>query len=439
MSEADLLLPAKLVPVFSGTAMYRGAYGGRGSGKTRTFATMTAVRGLDFAQANQGGLIVCGRELQRSLADSSMAEVKAAIEAHPWLREHYDIGQEFIRTRDGRVEFAFLGLRYNIGTIKSMARIRILWVDEAEPVSEPSWEVIDPSIREDGSEVWVTWNPQRKSSATNQRFRENPPADSKIVELNWRDNPWFPTTLQAKRLEDQQRRPEQYEHVWEGAYATAFAGAYYAAALAQAQREGRIGHVAADPLLPIRAVWDIGGTGARSDAAAIWMIQYVGREIRALDYYEAQGQPLAAHVAWLRERGYEKILCVLPHDGATNDRVHSVSFESALTGAGFSVQVVPNQGAGAARMRIEAARRLFPSVWFNRATTEAGREALAWYHEKRPDDGRDIGLGPEHDWSSHCADAFGLAAVAYEAPGQDNEPLQRRAEMQFEHLKRRRY
>ena len=105
----------------------------------------------------------------------------------------------------------------------------------------------------------------------------------------------------------------------------------------------------------------------------------------------------------------------MPHDGATNDRVHDVSYESALRDAGFEVQVVANQGKGAAKLRIEATRRLFPTIWFHRETTEGGRDALGWYHEKK-DETRNIGLGPNHDWSSHGADAFGLMCVAYEQP-----------------------
>jgi phage terminase large subunit len=82
---------------------------------------------------------------------------------------------------------------------------------------------------------------------------------------------------------------------------------------------------------------------------------------------------------------------------------------------GFKVEVIPNQGAGAAAVRIEAVRRLFPKCWFNEATTEAGRDALGYYHEKK-DEQRSIGLGPSHDWSSHAADAFGLMAISYEDP-----------------------
>jgi len=415
-ATARIELPPKLVPVFAGEAMYRGAYGGRGSAKTRSFAKMAAVWGMKFALANEPGVIVCGREFMNSLNDSSLAEVKAAIASEPWLADFYDVGEKYVRTRDGRIEFVFTGLRHNLESIKSKARIRLLWVDEAETVSEAAWAIAIPTVRETGSEIWVTWNPKRKKSATHKRFRENPPAGAKIVELNWRDNPWFPATLDKTRREDREKRPDQYDHIWDGGFAVVLDGAYYAKCLLDAKAEGRISNVARDPLMVPRAIWDIGGTGLRADAAAIWIAQFIGKEIRVLDYYEAVGQPLATHVQWLRDRGWTKALCILPHDGSTNDRVYDVSYESALKAALFDTLVIPNQGKGAAKLRIEAARRIFPSVWFNAATTEGGREALGWYHEKKSDDDRDIGLGPEHDWSSHGADAFGLMAVAYEEP-----------------------
>jgi phage terminase large subunit len=416
MATVQIKLPPKLVPVFAGEAMYRGAYGGRGSAKTRSFAKMAAVWGIRLAQENKPGVIVCGREFMNSLDDSSMAEVKAAIYSEPWLAELYDFGEKYIRTKDRLIDFAFIGLRHNLDSIKSKALIRLLWVDEAEPVSETAWMKAIPTVREDGSEIWVTWNPERKNSATHKRFRLDPPTDSKIVELNWRDNPWFPETLNKTRLDDFNKRPDQYAHVWEGDFVTVVEGAYFAKSLSAAKAAGRIGRVSADPLMTIRAIWDIGGTGAKADACAIWIAQFVGREIRVLDYYEAVGQPLATHVQWLRDKGYGKAYCILPHDGAHQDKVFDASYEGALRSAGFDVRVVPNQGKGAAKMRIESARRLFPSIWFNADTTEPGRDALGWYHEKKSDDERNVGLGPEHDWSSHGADAFGLMCVAYEQP-----------------------
>lgn len=418
MTTADIQLPPKLVPVFLGDAPVRGSYGGRGSAKTRSFALMTAVRGYQFGKAGIEGQILCAREHLNSLDDSSLEEIKGAIRSVPWLADYYEIGEKYVRSRDGRIRYVFAGLRHNVDSIKSKARLLIAWVDEAESVLEGSWRKLIPTLREEGdgwkSELWVTWNPERKKSATHQRFRESPPEGARIVEMNWRDNPWFPEVLNRQRLEDQAKRPDSYEHIWEGGFATIHSGAYYAALLAEAQRDGRIGHVAADPLMETRAYFDIGGTGARADATAIWLAQFRGQEIRITDYYEASGQPLSAHVQWLRERGVTTV--VLPHDGATHDRVYAVSYESALTEAGFKVIVIPNQGRGAAMARVEAARRLFPQMWFNEATTAAGREALEWYHEKR-DEAREIGLGPEHDFSSHGADAFGLMAIAHAQHG----------------------
>jgi phage terminase large subunit len=218
--------------------------------------------------------------------------------------------------------------------------------------------------------------------------------------------------------------PEQYDHIWEGGYATVLEGAYYAQAIAEAKAQKRIGRVSPDPLLTIKLVCDIGGTGAKADAFAMVAEQWVAREIRVLNYYEAVvnyyeavGQPLAAHLNWMRSQGYtpDRVQIILPHDGSSHDKVYDVSYESAFRDAGYDVVVIPNQGKGAAMLRVEAARRLFPSMWFNEATTTGLIEALGWYHEKR-DPERNIGLGPEHDWSSNGADAFGLGCVAYEEP-----------------------
>lgn len=425
MTEVEIRLPPKLKPVFRGRADVRGAYGGRGSGKTRSFAKMAAVQGMRFGQAGVSGQILCARQFMNSLADSSLEEVKRAIEDEPFLSDYYEVGEKFIKSQDGRVSFAFAGLDRSIDSIKSKGRILLCWVDEAEPVTDSAWSTLIPTLREEtedwNAELWVTWNPKRKTAAVEARFRHSADPLVKMAELNWRDNPKFPAKLERDRKRDLEERPDQYDHIWEGGYVQAQAGAYFAKHLANAKDEGRIGKVAADPLLSLRVHCDIGGTGKRSDAFAMWVDQFVGKEVRVLDHYEAVGQPAEAHFRWLRERGYtpDKATIVLPHDGAAQDKVFSVSYESAFASAGYKVVVIPNMGAGAANGRIEAARRLFPSVWFNKDTTEPGRDALGWYHEKR-DDNRNIGLGPNHDWSSHSADAFGLMAIDHteHAPSQ---------------------
>ena len=421
MTAVQIELPEKLIPVFEGEADVRGGYGGRGSGKTRSFAKMIALRGYVYGIGGVTGQLLCARQFMNSLEDSSLEECKRAIEDEPFLAAYYEIGDKYIRSRDGRIWFAFAGLDRNIASIKSKGRILICWVDEAEPVTDEAFRTLIPTLREEGdgwnAELWVTWNPKRKKAAVEQRFRFSKDPRVKVAEVNWSDNPKFPAKLERDRLRDKEERPEQYNHVWEGDYESIVEGAYYAASLTKAKEEGRIGRVAADPLMTVRLFADIGGTGARADAFTMWATQFVGREIRVLNYYESVGQPLAAHLAWMRSNGYTPDVAQiwLPHDGSTQDKVYDVSYESALQSAGYTVTVIPNQGKGAAKARIEEARRLFPRCWFNEATTEAGRDALGFYHEKR-DPVRNIGLGPEHDWSSHGADSFGLMCVAYEEP-----------------------
>lgn len=421
MSTAQIKLPPKLIPVFTGAADVRGAYGGRGSGKTRSFAKMAAVRGYAFGKSGESGIILCARQFMNSLEDSSLEEMKRAIEEEPFLSAYYDVGEKYVKSRDGRIQFAFAGLDRNIASIKSKGRLLLCWVDEAEPVTDEAWLTLIPTLREEGSdwnaELWVTWNPKRKTAAVEKRFRFASDALIKVAELNWRDNPKFPAKLERERQRDMAERPDQYGHVWEGEYATTISGAYFAQPLTVAKAENRIGRVAADPLMTIRLFADIGGTGAKADNFVFWAAQFIGREIRVLDHYEQQGQPLAAHLNWLRSRGYtpDRAQIWLPHDGDTQDKVHDVSYRSAFEAAGYVVTVIPNQGKGAAMLRVEAGRRLFPAMWFDEEPTQAGREALGWYHEKR-DEIRGVGLGPAHDWASHSSDAFGLMCIAYEQP-----------------------
>lgn len=413
--KATIQLPKKLIPLFLGDADVRASHGGRGSGKTRSFAKMSAVHGYKKSMAGESGIILCGRQFQNSLDDSSLGEVKAAIQDEPFLLDFYEIGEKYIRSKNGMINYSFAGLERNINSIKSKARVLLSWIDEAEPVTDSAWQILIPTIREEGSELWVTWNPSRKSSPCESRFRHAADPLIKCVEMNWRDNPWFPDKLARERLRDQSNRPDSYAHIWEGDYVTAINGAYFAKHLADARAEKRIGRVAYDPLMKFHLFADIGGTGAKADAFVFWVAQIIGKEIRLVNYYEVNGQPIDSHLNWMRSQGYETSKCQiwLPHDGKTNDKVYSVSYQSAFESAGYNVEVIPNQGKGAAMLRIEAARRWLGSCFFDEEKTLPGLDALGSYHEKK-DELRDIGLGPNHDWASHGADAFGMLCVVVE-------------------------
>jgi phage terminase large subunit len=401
-------------------ARYKGAWGGRGSGKSHFFADKliedSAAEPGDFGEGLRS---VCIREVQKDLAQSSKALIEAKLRANKLTEaQGFRVYRDVIQTPgDGLIIFKGMN-DYTADSIKSLEGFKRAWWEEAQTATGHSLNLLRPTLRASGSELWFSWNPKRKTDPIDVMLRgEEIPTGAIVVKANWRDNPWFTPELEQERKDCIRMQPEQYEHIWNGAYVTVSEGAYYAKSLVEARAGHRIGRVAPDPLMTYRMYFDIGGTGARADAVAIWVAQFIGKEIRVLDYYEAVGQPLATHLAWARSRGYtsDKAQVWLPHDGSTNDKVYEVSYESAIKDAGYIVTVVPNQGKGAAKARIEAARRLFPAMWFNEETTQPGLDALGWYHEKK-DEQRNIGLGPEHDWSSHGADAFGLMCVAYEEP-----------------------
>lgn len=219
MTTAKVEIPSKLIPVFTGKYRYRGAYGGRGSGKTRTFALMSAIEAYRMAEAGRMGVILCAREFMNSLDESSMEEVKSAIRSVDWLNDYFDIGEKYIRTKNGRIKYAFTGLRHNIDSLKSKAKILICWIDEAEGVSDTAYNKLLPTVREDNSEIWITWNPEVDGSPTDTRFRKDSPENAKIVEVNYYDNEFFPDVLEQERKDDQRRLdPNTYAWIWEGAY-----------------------------------------------------------------------------------------------------------------------------------------------------------------------------------------------------------------------------
>ncbi|MEP9390573.1 phage terminase large subunit [Mesorhizobium sp. KR9-304] len=395
-------------PLLAG-ARYKGAHGGRGSGKSHFFAGLL----IEDSLAEAGLRSVCIREVQKSLKDSAkrLLEDKLAV-CRLGEADGFRVFREVIETPgDGLITFQ--GMQdHTADSIKSLEGFKRAWVEEAQTLSTTSLALLRPTIRAPGSELWFSWNPRRKTDPVDVMLRGRElPTGATVVRANWSDNPWLPAELEQERRDCMRTDPDQYGHIWEGDYASVLSGAYYAASLTVARQENRIGRLARDPLMPIKAFWDIGVR----DATAIWIAQFVGREIRVLDYYEAVRQPLGAHLEWLRSKDYGNAECYLPHDGSQEDAVTAIRFEDHIRSAGFFVTTVPNQGKGAAMKRVEAGRRLFPAIWFNAEPCSPGLDALGWYHEKH-DEARNIGLGPDHDWSSHGADAFGLMCVAYEEP-----------------------
>ena len=412
--KAELNIPPKLIPVFNGEARYRGAYGGRGSGKTRTFALMTAVRGYMWGRSGVSGQLLCCREFMNSLSDSSFEEIKSAIKSVDWLDAYYECGERYIRSRDGNISYTFAGLRHSLDSIKSKARLLLAWVDEAEQVSDEAWMKLIPTVREADSEIWVTWNPESKESATHLRFRESKPNNARIVEMNWSDNPFFPDVLNQERLEDKEKRPELYDHIWEGGFLEFSNESYFYEQFLRVKDEGRICRLPRLDSQPCMTFWDIGA----SDGCAVIVVQRVGQEYRCIDFYESWGKPYSHAVEWLQSRGLVWDTMFLPHDaaherqGEIDNKSPKAMLETLMPGVSFEIVArTPEINWG-----IQQTRDMFPLMWFDEVKCEKLIDHLRAYRRKwSSSERRWLNKPDKTDGHSEAADALRQMAQAYAA------------------------
>lgn len=431
MTKLSLRIPDKLVPVFEGDAgpegglQVRGAHGGRGSAKTRTFAKMAAAMVYKWDRAGITGLFGLGRENLVDVGDSAMAEVIAAIQEEPQLAPHFIINEAgtSVKTRSGNIEFIATGLKASsIRAIKSKARLLAIWVEEAETIGEPVWRTLIPTLRDEGvAELWLTWNPEEERSATQQRFRHNPPTGAKIVEMNWRDNYWFPKVLNLQRLDDKLRFPDTYDHVWEGGYLKITEGAFFTRLLQQAETQGRICRFPIERHLPVFTFWDLGV----SDDTSIWFMQPKGKELRFIDFHTNNGEGLEHYIDHCKDvqekhdfRAYGKHFG--PHDvdnrnlatGRNADGELRSLKEWAAQEHNFVFHTVPRV-AGKPE-GIEAVRQILPSCFFHEEFTKEGVEALRAYRRAFDKDNNSFKKEPLHNWASNPADAFQTFATGWE-------------------------
>lgn len=375
-------------------------YGGRGGAKSHGFGRALLVKGM------QGKLrILCAREFQKSIKDSVHKLLADLIREHG-LTDFYEILESTIRGKNGS-EFLFTGLRHNVSGLKSMEGIDIVWVEEAENVSENSWELLIPTIRKDGSEIWVSFNTKNVTDPTYKRFVANQDADTLCVKVSWRDNPFFPDVLRKEMEKLKDADHESYLHIWEGEPDTRRSGAVYAKQLAAARDDKRITLVPYDPACEVFTAWDLGF----GDSTAIWWLQFVGRELRWIDCYDNNGEQLGHYAGVIKSKPYNYIKDghFLPHDGGHgNIRGDSVSKQLKLLGVDNQVltretDITPG---------IELLRQTIAYSVFDQTKCADGIHALENYGYEWDEDKSVFKKSPKHDWTSHYADAARYAAIA---------------------------
>ena len=362
--------------------------------------------------------ILCAREFQTSIKDSVHKLLCDQI-VDIGLLDFYEITQNSIRGKNG-TEFAFVGLKNNVANVKSYEGVDICWVEEAQTVSRNSWNVLIPTIRKEGSEIWVSFNPELETDETYQRFVLNPPENCVSVKINWNDNPWFPETLRLEKDSLKNRDPAAYDVVWEGLCRQTVDGAIFAREMQMADLEGRITKVGYEATKPVHAIFDLGW----ADATAIWFLQFIGMETRLIRYIEGNQKTMSEYLAQMQTFGYVYDTLWLPHDAqnktlAANGR----SIEEIVRAAGYKTRILDRVPVADS---INAARTMFRNCWFDRENCHDGLQCLRHYrYEVDPETGQ-FSRNPLHDHYSHGADAFRMIGLMVNEPKQPRRvrPLQ---------------
>lgn len=404
----NLQMPIKLRGLYE-PKRYKVMHGGRGGGKSHSVAQAL----LDLGARSQLR-ILCAREIQKSMRDSVHRLLKDYI-IKMGLTAFYEVTDTEIRGLNGTL-FLFTGLQsHTVDSIRSFEGVDIVWVEEAHGVSKKSWDVLIPTIRKDGSEIWLTLNPDMETDETYVRFIAGAGDDTWCVEINWRDNPWFPEVLNQERLKAKRTMSdEDYGNIWEGKARRVAAGAIYRHEIEALYADGRIRLVPYDPTLPVHTVWDLGW----NDAMTIGFVQRGPHDIRIIDYIEDSHRTLDWYVTEIEKRPYRWGTDYLPHDGRTRNFQTGKSTEEQLQAMGRTVEVL---AATSVEEGIKAVRMIFSRCYFDKDRTARLVECLKRYrrrlHEKTNEP-----MAPLHDEYSHGADMFRYIGQAVELMRNDAQP-----------------
>jgi len=398
---AQFQIPIKFEPLFIRNKWRNKVYyGGRGGAKSHNLARALIVMGMQSTMR-----IACAREIQKSIKDSVYQLIADLIRNHD-LGHFYEVQSDKIIGKNGTT-FIFLGLKHNITGVKSLEGIDVLWVEEAENVSDNSWEIVIPTVRKPNSEIWCSFNPKNPTDPTWRRFIETTDDRTLVVKVNYNDNPFFPEVLEEERKKLQYSDPEAYKHVWLGEFDTRHTGYIYANYLMEAKNSGRITNVPYEVGVPVFTAWDLGS----ANSTAIWFGQVVGYQPRVIDFYDNNNKGLEHYAEIIRAKGYEYSMHYLPHDAAHSRLGMAGSISDQLRGYGIKNKVLP---INAVEYGIEKARNIITKTWFDQTKCHDGVHALNNYKYEWDDNKQAFKDNPLHDWSSDAADAFRYLAYAFE-------------------------
>jgi phage terminase large subunit len=399
----NVQFPAKLKCLFR-PKRYKVAHGGRGSAKSWGFA-----RALLILAAQRPLRVLCAREVQKSIKDSVHRLLTDQIQALG-LGTSYEVFETEIRGRDGSL-FLFAGLaQHTVESIKSYEGVDVVWVEEAQVVTKRSWDVLTPTIRKEGSEIWITLNPDMETDETYSRFVLGRPYESEdafVVQMNWRDNPWFPEVLERERQATLKRDPDNYDNIWEGKCRPAAEGAIYYKEVAAAEEGGRICNLPYDPLLKVHVIVDLGW----NDAMSISLVQKQTSAIAVLENIEDSHKTLDHYSAELKKKNMNWGSLYLPHDGRHKDYKTGKSAEDIMKALGWDVKITPNMSI---EDGIRLTRMTFPRLYFDRVKAARLIECAKRYRRSVHQTTGEPGA-PLHDEYSHGADSLRYLAVNAES------------------------
>ncbi len=420
------------------SARWKITYGGRGGGKSENIA-----RALIMLARTKKLRILCARELQNSIDESVKFLIEANIESMGYADE-FEILKTSITHKLTGARFFFMGLRYNINKVKSLGRIDILWLEEADKTSKTTLDKLSPTIRGRsdfetdrggpfgvGPEIWCSYNPDLdtdeiyiRSVLKKEQYLPDYITDEDgntvryaiVQKINYWDNKWFPPDLRMEMNVLKAADENRYLEVWEGNTKVVLEGAIYAEELRAVLTEGRRTSVKYDPNRPVYTAWDLG----HSDKTAIWFIQRIGVEYNIIDYYENRLKKIPFYIHMLQQKGYTYSTHLLPHDGS-HETVSNISPEKQLKNVGHTVKVVERPIKK--MIAINAVRSILPMCNFDADKTEMGWQCMSRYAYKVDPETGVFSKEPEHDtpWS-HGADAFTTLALSLKTEQDSKKP-----------------